>query len=87
MLIDLMKVTMKTAKTSMGLPAEMWATWRSDPRWAPPGGEALVDLGARVREACVELVEEAQDRDVVVVSHVSPIKAAVGRLRTAWTGR
>ncbi len=59
------------------LPAEMWATWRSDPRWAPPGGEALVDLGARVREACVELVAIAEERDVVVVSHVSPIKAAV----------
>ena len=59
------------------LPPDMWATWRSDPRWAPPGGEALVALGARVREACVELVELAQERDVVVVSHVSPIKAAV----------
>jgi broad specificity phosphatase PhoE len=59
------------------LPADMWATWRSDPRWAPPGGEALVDLGRRVRAACDELVDVAQERDVVVVSHVSPIKAAV----------
>jgi broad specificity phosphatase PhoE len=31
-----------------------------------------------VRAACEELLVEARDRDVVVVSHVSPIKAAVG---------
>jgi broad specificity phosphatase PhoE len=30
-----------------------------------------------VRQACEELVVEATDVDVVVVSHVSPIKAAV----------
>ena len=33
--------------------------------------------GVRVREGAGDLVEEAADRDVVVVSHVSPIKAAV----------
>ena len=60
-----------------GLPADIWATWRSDPAWAPPGGEALVTLGARVRDACESLVETAEDRDIIVVSHVSPIKAAV----------
>ncbi len=30
-----------------------------------------------MRVACVELAERARDRAVVVVSHVSPIKAAV----------
>jgi broad specificity phosphatase PhoE len=30
-----------------------------------------------VRDACEALVDTAQDRDVIVVSHVSPIKAAV----------
>ena len=59
------------------LPPAMWAAWRSDPAWAPLGGESLVDLGVRVREGVGALVEEAADRDVVVVSHVSPIKAAV----------
>lgn len=34
-------------------------------------------LGRRVRAACEELVAEAAERDVVVVSHVSPIKAAM----------
>ena len=59
------------------LPANLWADWRADTTWAPAGGEALVALGARVRDACEALVDTAQDRDVIVVSHVSPIKAAV----------
>ncbi len=32
---------------------------------------------ARVRQACDELWPEAVDDDIVVVTHVSPIKAAV----------
>ncbi len=56
---------------------DLWKQWRADPQFAPPGGESLVALGARVRESCEELVAEAAERDVVVVTHVSPIKAAV----------
>jgi broad specificity phosphatase PhoE len=64
------------------LPAEVWRQWRSDPRFRPPGGETLEEMGARVRAACAELFAEdgrgaRQEADVVVVSHVSPIKAAV----------
>jgi broad specificity phosphatase PhoE len=59
------------------VPAATWAAWRADSSWQPPGGESLADLGARVRAACELLVDEARERDVVVVSHVSPIKAAV----------
>ncbi len=62
------------------VPPDVWAAWRADPHFTPPGGESLVMLGARVRGACEELLDEARDRDVVVVSHVSPIKAAI-----AWT--
>jgi len=58
------------------VPAERWAAWRGDLRWAPPGGESLAELGERVRAACDDLVDEARERTVVVVSHVSPIKAA-----------
>jgi len=54
------------------VPPATWATWQGDVGWAPPGGETLAELGARVRSACDELHD-----DVVVVSHVSPIKAAV----------
>jgi broad specificity phosphatase PhoE len=59
------------------VPAEMWDTWRADPSWAPPGGESLTDVGDRVRRACEELSVEAAHSNIVVVSHVSPIKAAV----------
>ena len=59
------------------VPPDLWRTWRADPTFAPPGGESLAALGVRVREACAELVDEARDRDVVVVSHVSPIKAGI----------
>jgi len=60
------------------VPAEVWARWRADPEYVPPGGEALATLGRRVRGACDDLLDEARERDVVVVSHVSPIKAAIG---------
>ena len=59
------------------VPAATWEAWRSDVTWRPPGGESLAALGSRVRQACEALVDEAAERDVVVVSHVSPIKAAV----------
>jgi broad specificity phosphatase PhoE len=59
------------------VPAALWTKWDHDTSWAPEGGESLAQVGARVRNACEELWEEACDRDVVVVSHVSPIKAAV----------
>jgi broad specificity phosphatase PhoE len=57
--------------------AELWAGWDADIGYRPPEGESLLDLGRRVRVACDELWEEAAEHDVVVVSHVSPIKAAV----------
>jgi broad specificity phosphatase PhoE len=59
------------------VPAETWAAWQADVTWTPPGGESHAQLGVRVREAGDELVGEASAGDVVVVSHVSPIKAAV----------
>lgn len=54
-----------------------WAQWRLDPMFRPPGGESLVELEQRVTPALEQLRSEAQERDVVVVSHVSPIKCAV----------
>ena len=59
------------------VPRETWAGWQADPSWAPPGGESLVALGDRVRDACASLAEEAAQRDVIVVTHVSPVKAAL----------
>jgi broad specificity phosphatase PhoE len=62
------------------VPSGAWAHWRENPGFVPDGGESLLDLDARVRAACEELASRAIDRNVAVVSHVSPIKAAV-----AWT--
>ena len=59
------------------VPSKIWDRWLSDPAWCPEGGESHLDLDRRVRAACEELWEEAGATDVVVVSHVSPIKAAV----------
>jgi broad specificity phosphatase PhoE len=54
-----------------------WQTWRQDPYFVPAGGESVAAVCSRVREACVELAADAARRDVLVVSHVSPIKAAI----------
>jgi broad specificity phosphatase PhoE len=64
------------------LPATMWDRWRKDPAWAPRGGESLIDVGQRVRAACEEVAARAVEEDVLVVTHVSPVKAAV-----AWALR
>ena len=62
------------------VPALTWKQWRHDNSFRPPNGETLIELDLRVREALNELVEEARTANIVVVSHVSPIKAAI-----AWT--
>ena len=62
------------------VPAETWAAWRADLDWSPPGGESHCSLGRRVRAALDDLAEEARTKEVVVVTHVSPVKAAL-----AWT--
>jgi broad specificity phosphatase PhoE len=61
------------------LPADVWQAWRSDVHFRPPGGETLAELGNRVRTACDELQRDADPNgsNVLVVSHVSPIKAGV----------
>ena len=62
------------------VPAPTWSEWRRNNNFRPPNGETLVELDLRVREALSELITEARLKNVVVVSHVSPIKAAI-----AWT--
>ena len=58
----------------------VWERLRDDADWTPEGGESLRDLHSRVVLACEELVAIAADLDVVVVTHVSPIKSVL-----AWT--
>lgn len=57
--------------------ADEWERWRADLEFAPPAGESLAALGRRVRAACDDLAQTARERDVVVFTHVSPIKAAL----------
>lgn len=65
------------------VPAEVWRRWRLEADFRPAGGETLAEVARRVGAACAELFDRdgsgARDPagDVVVVSHVSPIKAAV----------
>ena len=56
---------------------ELWRGWAKDLTFAPDGGESLAAVSERVRKACEEIWEEAAETDVVVVTHVSPIKAAI----------
>ena len=60
------------------VPSEVWDNWRDDFDYVPEGGESLSALDRRVRGACEDLIDRASERDVVVVSHVSPMKSAVG---------
>ncbi len=64
-----------TAHTEV--PSEVWQRWRDDPHFTPEGGESLAVLDERVRAACDDLVERAARDNIVVVSHVSPMKSAV----------
>jgi broad specificity phosphatase PhoE len=65
------------------VPADVWREWRRNPDFRPAGGESLAAVDARVAAACDELfahdgaAARATGGDVVVVSHVTPIKAAV----------
>jgi broad specificity phosphatase PhoE len=65
------------------IPAEVWRRWRDDRGFEPAAGESLAAVDDRVTAACEELFARdgagarRPDGDVVVVSHVTPIKAAV----------
>lgn len=60
------------------VPLSTWAAWRSDPGFRPEGGESLSEVAQRVAEACGDWLDAAADHTVVVATHVSPLKAAVG---------
>ena len=59
------------------VPPEVWQSWRTNREFATRGGESFGSLDARVREACEDLAGRLSGRNIVVVSHVSPIKSAV----------
>lgn len=59
------------------IPAEVWQSWRADIDFAPPNGESLASLQSRVGGLLDEVAAGAVDEDLVLVTHVSPIKAAM----------
>ena len=56
---------------------DVWTRWRADASFTPPGGESLETLSVRIDAACEALSAAATMSTVVVVTHVSPIKAAI----------
>ena len=65
------------------IPASVWQRWMDDRHFRPEGGETLAEVDERIGAVCAELFAapgagaRRTDGDVVVVSHVTPIKAAV----------
>jgi probable phosphoglycerate mutase len=57
-------------------PQEM-AAWFEDEHAAPPGGESYAQIARRVQAARDRVVAAHAGRNVVVVSHVTPIKMLV----------
>ena len=57
--------------------AELGAAWASDISYVPPEGESMARLHERVGEAVAEIAEEASTRNILVVTHATPIKSAV----------
>ena len=64
------------AEISEQWPEELQA-WLADPDVAPPRGESFTKAFARVDAARAELVRDYAGKTIVVVSHVTPIKAMV----------
>jgi glucosyl-3-phosphoglycerate phosphatase len=65
------------------------ATWRSDPGWAPPGGESRIDVVRRARPVIEELDEEVfagADGSAVLVAHGGMIAGLVSGLLALPTG-
>jgi alpha-ribazole phosphatase len=60
------------------LGTDMWDRWICDASFAPVGGESMAEMEKRVVAACEDLRTAIAESVVVVVSHVSPIKAALG---------
>jgi len=64
------------------IPSEVWKAWQADADFRPPGGESLNEMATRVESCLDELWPQSATGDIAVVTHVSPIKAAV-----AWALR
>lgn len=59
------------------VPSDLWRAWQSNTGFRPPDGETLEELRERVGDCLDELWPTAVVDEIAVVTHVSPIKAAV----------
>jgi ribonuclease H / adenosylcobalamin/alpha-ribazole phosphatase len=57
-------------------PAEM-TSWLADPAVAPPGGESFTEVSTRVTAALHRVLISQERQNVLIVSHVTPIKTLV----------
>lgn len=57
--------------------ARLFYQWGLDPTLAPPGGESLVAMQERVCAGVEQLALTHPDQNIVLVSHVGPIKALI----------
>ncbi len=55
---------------------ELSSAWTDDIHYVPTDGESMVALHDRVASACAEIEERSRERNVLVVSHATPIKSA-----------
>jgi probable phosphoglycerate mutase len=53
---------------------EMFASWRSDPDAAPPGGESFTEIRQRVRPLMTDALSTYRGHTVVLVTHAAPSK-------------
>ena len=70
------------AEVSAQWPVEL-AAWMADAEVPPPGGESFAAVAARVDAALDRLLAAHRGKNVVVVSHVTPIKTIVCRVLLA----
>lgn len=58
---------------------QLHTQWLADSSIKPPGGESLDEAAARVAQARLQLQKAYPEQTVLVVSHVTPIKAIMGQ--------
>jgi ribonuclease H / adenosylcobalamin/alpha-ribazole phosphatase len=63
-------------------PSEVSA-WLADPDVAPPGGESFADVSARVTAGLGRVLADREGQQVLIVSHVTPIKTLVAAVLLA----
>jgi broad specificity phosphatase PhoE len=70
------------AEVAIGWP-QLMREWLNSPDVSPPGGESLRSVAARVNAAIARLLADAPGARLVIVTHVTPIRVAVGSVLDA----